>query len=214
MSKRKVGPMRPKTKEAMVRLAEIMVQNYKLEVIKGTPEFLEYAIHEAEENDLGISWQTIKLREQFLEMRCDELYKDIKANTLVEELEEDIDDADIVFYDEQGFEVDDTMIISIALAKIKRMMSMIKAPKIVQPTKNYNMFYTDHNGSLCWAHGKLTNAVVGSPALGYYNNANRWVSEKGHAIWLTSNDNPKFKDHNFTKDDLEILQKVSTSTYE
>jgi len=70
-----MGPMRQRTKDAMVTLAEIMVNNYKLEVIKGTPEFLEYAIHEAEENELHVSSQTIKSRQQFLEMRCDELNK-------------------------------------------------------------------------------------------------------------------------------------------
>jgi len=102
MSKRKVGPMRPKTKEAMLRLAEIIVANYKLEVIKGTPEFLEYAIHEAEENDLEVSWQTIKLREQFLEMRCDELYKEQKAKQAFEQAVEQSGEYD-VFEDEEWY---------------------------------------------------------------------------------------------------------------
>jgi hypothetical protein len=101
-NKRKVGPMRPKTKEAMLRLAEIMVANYKLEVIKGTPEFLEYAIHEAEENDLEVSWQTIKLREQFLEMRCDELYKEQKAKQSFEQAVEESGEYD-VFEDEEWY---------------------------------------------------------------------------------------------------------------
>jgi hypothetical protein len=101
-NKRKVGPMRPKTKDAMLRLAEIMVANYKLEVIKGTPEFLEYAIHEAEENNLEVSWQTIKLREQFLEMRCDELYKEQKSKQAFEQAVEESGEYD-VFEDEEFY---------------------------------------------------------------------------------------------------------------
>lgn len=111
MTKRKVGPMRPKTKEAMVRLAEIMVGNYKLEVIKGTPQFLEYAIHEAEENDLGISWQTIKLREQFLEMKCDELYKEQKSAQLFEESDEYDVFEDVEWYWANGDMVNEEAII-------------------------------------------------------------------------------------------------------
>jgi len=120
MSKRKVGPMRPRTQQAMVRLAEIMVAKHKLEMIKGTPEFLEYAIHEAEENDLGISWQTIKLREKFLEMRCDELYKVVK-NTTVEDVEYDVFE-DEEWYWAGGDMVDHDTIIRRALELIKNRM--------------------------------------------------------------------------------------------
>jgi hypothetical protein len=112
--------MRPKTKEAMVRLAEIIVSKHKLEMIKGTPEFLEYAIHEAEENDLGISWQTIKLREQFLEMKCDELYKVVK-NTTVEDVEYDVFE-DEEFYWASGDMVDHDTVIRRALELIKNRM--------------------------------------------------------------------------------------------
>lgn len=116
MSK-KMGPMRQRTKDAMVTLAEIMVNNYKLEVIKGTPEFLEYAIHEAEENELDVSSQTIKLRQQFLEVRCDELNK-LKVKPT------DNDEYD-VFEDEEyywacGDMVDHDTIILRALELIKK----------------------------------------------------------------------------------------------
>jgi hypothetical protein len=120
MSKRKVGPMRPRTQEAMVKLAEIMVSKHKLEMIKGTPEFLEYAIHEAEENDLGISWQTIKLREQFLEMKCDELNKVVKSTT-VEDVEYDVFE-DEEFYWACGDMVDHDTVIRRALELIKNKM--------------------------------------------------------------------------------------------
>ena len=112
-NKRKVGPMRPKTQEAMVTLAEIMVKNYKLEVIKGTNQFLEYAIHEAEENDLGISWQTIKLRQEFLEMKCDELNKLPKVYDIFEDEE---------FYWAGGDMVEHDTIIYRALELIKMRM--------------------------------------------------------------------------------------------
>ena len=115
--RKKMGPMRQRTKDAMVTLAEIMVNNYKLEVIKGTPEFLDYAIHEAEENELDVSSQTIKLRQQFLEVRCDELNK-LKVKPT------DNDEYD-VFEDEEyywasGDMVDHDAIILRALELIKK----------------------------------------------------------------------------------------------
>ena len=114
---KKMGPMRQKTKDAMVKLAEIMVNNYKLEVIKGTPEFLEYAIHEAEENQLHVSSQTIRLRQKFLEMRCDELNKLKPESTDSKEYD--------VFEDEEwywagGDMVDHDTIILRALELIKK----------------------------------------------------------------------------------------------
>ena len=117
--RRKMGPMRQRTKEAMVRLAEIMVSNYKLEVIKGTPEFLEYAIHEAEENELDVSSQTIKLRQQFLEVRCDELNKLQVKNTTTKDVEYDVFE-DEEYYWASGDMVDHDTIILRALELIKK----------------------------------------------------------------------------------------------
>jgi len=210
MTKRKIGPMRPKTKEAMVRLAEIMVAKHKLEVIKGTPEFLEYAIHEAEENELGISWQTIKLREQFLEMRCDELYKTSKVVTKELEYDQYEDEADIVLYDESGFEVDDSIIISVAIAKIQKMMVNKVVNQIMPtlPTKEYNMFYEGEDG-LTWLKGNFKNQAVGTPGMRYVNRAGIVVTERTHAKYMLSQ-----VPNSYTEDDVDVLTKIATGTYE
>lgn len=63
------------TKKELSKLAEIMVKKYKVSDLKGTNEFVEYAIFEAKENDLQINWQTIKLRFSWLEMKCDSLLR-------------------------------------------------------------------------------------------------------------------------------------------
>jgi hypothetical protein len=215
MSKRKVGPMRPKTKEAMVRLAEIMVAKHKLEMIKGTPEFLEYAIHEAEENDLGISWQTIKLREQFLEMRCDELYKVVK-NTTVEDVEYD------VFEDEEWYWAGGDMVDHDAIIKRGLELAMKKFEKddskrfdeIVgdffdeeEDEILYNMFYVGEDG-LTWRNGKFIHQPVGTPGLRYMNKAGIVTTERTHAKYML-NQTP----NSYTEGDVDVLTKVATGTY-
>lgn len=213
MSKRKLGPMRPKTKEAMVRLAEIMVQNYKLEVIKGTPEFLEYAIHEAEENDLGISWQTIKLRQQFLEMRCDELYKMNKADKIEYDVFEDEE-----FYWAGGDMVDHDTIIRRALELITKRMDAESEERVkdfdctflddtVVDDTPYNMFYVGEDG-LTWLNGKFINQPVGTPGLRYVNRAGIVTTERTHAKYMLGQ-----KPNSYTDGDIDVLTKLATGTY-
>lgn len=209
MNKRKVGPMRPRTEEAMVRLAEIMVANYKLEVIKGTPQFLEYAIHEADENDLGISWQTIKLRQEFLEIKCDELNKIHKVYDTFEDEE---------FYWASGDMVDhDTIIkrgLELAMKKFEKDDSK-RFDEIVgdffdeeEDDIPYNMFYMGEDG-LTWLKGKFIHQTVGSPGLRYVNSAGIVTTERTHATYMLSQ-----MPNSYTEGDIDILTKVATGTYE
>lgn len=209
--------MRPKTQEAMLRLAEIMVKKYKLEVIKGTPEFLEYAIHEAEENDLGISWQTIKLREQFLEMRCDELYKVVK-HTTAEDVKYDVFE-DEEWYWAGGDMVDHDAIIKrgleLAMKKFEEESSK-RFDEIVgdffeeeeEDEIPYNMFYVSEDG-LTWLKGRFKNQSVGTPGMRYVNNAGIAVTERTHARYML-NQTP----NSYTEGDVDVLTKLATGTYE
>ncbi len=214
--------MRNPTKVALKHLAETMVENGSYINLRGTGDFINEAVKLHRKTGSFVTVDTIRRHQKELEQMCqDEMLRrhPLKKDIIIpkqfdDDVEDDCeDDADIALYDEMSFQVDDSMIISIAMAKIERMMRN-QPVKMIVPKKNHNMFYFDHNGSLCWSHGQLSNAVVGTPGLGYYNKANRWVGEKGHAIWLTSDENPKFKNHNFTEDDLEVLKKLSTSTYD
>ena len=76
MKKTKPTFMRPKTKDELKKLAKIMVDKYHIAKIKGTNEFLEIAVHEADTNDLDINWQTVKLQGEFLEKACQYLEKE------------------------------------------------------------------------------------------------------------------------------------------
>jgi hypothetical protein len=218
MTKRKVGPMRPKTEEAMVRLAEIMVKNYKLEVIKGTPEFLEYAIHEAEENELGISWQTIKLRQQFLEVKCDELNKLTVKHTTAEDVEYDVFE-DEEYYWASGDVVDHETIILRALELIKRDIDSKSLSLddddfnyILDEDKDdeirYNMFYVGEDG-LTWRNGKFIHQPVGTPGMRYINRAGIVTTERTHAKYML-NQTP----NSYTEYDVDVLTKIATGTYE
>lgn len=218
MTKRKVGPMRPKTEEAMVRLAEIMVKNYKLEVIKGTPEFLEYAIHEAEENELGISWQTIKLRQQFLEVKCDELNKLTVKHTTAEDVEYDVFE-DEEYYWASGDMVDHDTIILRALELIKRDIDSKSLSLddddfnyILDEDKDdeirYNMFYVGEDG-LTWRNGKFIHQPVGTPGMRYINRAGIVTTERTHAKYML-NQTP----NSYTEYDVDVLTKIATGTYE
>jgi hypothetical protein len=218
MTKRKVGPMRPKTEEAMVRLAEIMVSNYKLEVIKGTPEFLEYAIHEAEENELGISWQTIKLRQQFLEVKCDELNKLTVKHTTAEDVEYDVFE-DEEYYWASGDMVDHDTIILRALELIKRDIDSKSLSLddddfnyILDEDKDdeirYNMFYVGEDG-LTWRNGKFIHQPVGTPGMRYINRAGIVTTERTHAKYML-NQTP----NSYTEYDVDVLTKIATGTYE
>jgi hypothetical protein len=214
MSKRKVGPMRPKTEEAMVRLAEIMVAKHKLEMIKGTPEFLEYAIHEAEENDLGISWQTIKLRQQFLEVKCDELYKVVK-HTTIKDVEYDVFE-DEEFYWASGDMVDHDTIIRRALkliadrmdAETKAFVDNFDYSLLDEEEILYNMFYVGEDG-LTWRNGKFIHQPVGTPGLRYMNKAGIVTTERTHAKYML-NQTP----NSYTEGDVDVLTKLATGTYE
>jgi hypothetical protein len=77
--------MRYKTKLELAKLAEIIVNNYKLEDIIGCNEFLEVALEEAEDIDLEINYQTIKKNEEWLKLRCKSLEADKDYQSFTEE---------------------------------------------------------------------------------------------------------------------------------
>lgn len=81
MKKSKPTFMRPKTKQELAKLADIMVSKYDISKIKGTNEFLEVAVHEADTNDLDVNWQTVKLQGEWLEKKCTVLDKESKSFT-------------------------------------------------------------------------------------------------------------------------------------
>jgi hypothetical protein len=208
--------MKRPTKVALENIAQKMVDDGMYIVARGTVNFMTEAVKIHKSMDSMVSVQTIKTHEQELEQMCQqEMLKRYPLNkglVVPKQFEDDVDDdyeddADIVLYDESGFEVDDSLIISVALAKYKRMMSHRPVKPIV-PTKEYNMFYEGEDG-LTWLKGNFKNQAVGTPGMRYVNKAGIVVTERTHAKYMLSQ-----VPNSYTEYDVDVLTKVATGTYE
>ena len=120
------------------------------------------------------------------------------------------EESEITLYDESGFEVDDSIIISVAIAKIQKMMVNKVVNQIMPtlPTKEYNMFYEGEDG-LTWLKGNFKNQAVGTPGMRYVNRAGIVVTERTHAKYMLSQ-----VPNSYTEDDVDVLTKIATGTYE
>ena len=212
--------MKKPTKVALTHLAETMVESGSYISLRGTANFIEWALRLHSKSGSYVTAQTIRAHEQDLEQICQSemlkrypLKKDIVVpNQFDDDVdsdfdEDDEDDADIVLYDEYSQVVDDSMIVSIALAKYKRML-FNQPVKMVVPTKSYNMFYEGEDG-LTWLKGSFKNQPVGTPGMRYINKAGIAVTERTHAKYMLSQ-----TPNSYTEDDVEALTKVATGTYE
>ena len=214
--------MKRPTKVALENIATKMVDDGLYVNTRGTVNFMTEAVKIHKSIDSMVSIQTIKTHEQELEQMCQaEMLRryPLNKNIIVpnqfdddcEEDEDEMDDADLVFYDEFGFEVDDYMVIDVAIAKIERMMRTVmshKQVKIVTPTKNYNMFYEGEDG-LTWLKGSFKNQPVGTPGMRYVNKAGIAVTERTHAKYMLSQ-----TPNTYTEYDVDVLTKISIGTYE
>lgn len=131
--------MRNPTKVALKHLAETMVENGSYINLRGTGDFINEAVRLHKKTGSFVTVDTIRRHQKELEQMCqDEMLKrqPLKKDIIIpkqfdDDVEDDCeDDADIALYDEMGFQVDDSMIISIAMAKIERMISMPKPGEV------------------------------------------------------------------------------------
>jgi hypothetical protein len=215
--------MKTPTKVALTYLAETMVESGSYITLRGTANFIEWALRLHKKSGSYVTPQTIRAHEQDLEQMCQAamlkrypIKKDIVVpkqfdddvdNDFYDEEDEE-DDADISLYDEYGMEVDDSSLMNIAFAKIKRMMSGNKPSKMIAPVKEYNMFYEGEDG-LTWLKGRFKNQPVGTPGMRYVNNAGITVTERTHANYMLGQ-----TPNSYTNDDIDVLTKVATGTYE
>jgi len=155
--------MKRPTKIALENIALKMVDEGIYINTRGSVNFMTEAIHIHKSFDSMVSIQTIKTHQQELEQMCQsEMLRRYPLNKNIvvpNQFDDDCDDedlADLKLYDEQGFEVDNSLIISIAEAKIqkyeslKRFVSVLNVPiqkvLIKSPIKNYSMFIEDEDG--------------------------------------------------------------------
>ena len=147
--------MKRPTKVALENIAMKMVDNEMYINTRGTINFMIEAVNIHKSLDSMVSVQTIKIHEKDLEQMCQaEMLKRyplskgiVVPNQFDDDCEEfeDEDDADIRLYDEYGFEVEDSMIISIAMAKIDKRQST-KRITVESPVKEYTMFIESEDG--------------------------------------------------------------------
>lgn len=77
--------MQVKSRNELSMLAKIMVENYKINNIIDTNEFYEFAIHEMDENDIRINYQTLKNNWDWFKNKCIALNKDNEEWDIIEE---------------------------------------------------------------------------------------------------------------------------------
>lgn len=147
--------MKRPTKVALENIAMKMVDNEMYINTRGTINFMIEAVNIHKSLDSMVSVQTIKIHEKDLEQMCQaemlKRYPLSKGIVVPSQFDddceecEDEDDADIRLYDEYGFEVEDSMIISIAMAKIDKIQST-KLTTVQSPVKEYTMFIESEDG--------------------------------------------------------------------
>lgn len=209
--------MKRPTKVALENIAQKMVDDGLFISTRGTVNFMTEAVRIHKSMDSMVSVQTIRTHEQELEQMCQqEMLKRYPLNkgiVVPKQFDDDVDDdfddedADVVFYDEYGMPMDDTMVMSVVLAKIQRMVVSKTQSKIIVPIKNYNMFYEGEDG-LTWLKGRFKNQPVGTPGMRYMNSAGIAVTERGHASYMLSQ-----TPNSYTKDDVEVLTQIAGDTY-
>ena len=212
--------MRNPTKVALKYLAETMVENGSYINKRGTGDFINEAVKLHRKTGSFVTVDTIRRHQKELEQMCqDEMLKrhPLKKDIIVpkqfdDDVEDDCeDDADIALYDEMGYQIDDSMIISIAMAKIERMICQPKVYVVqnkVTPKEDYNMFYLSEDG-LTWLKGSFKNQPVGTPGMRYINKAGIAVTERTHAKYMLSQ-----TPNTYTKYDIDVLTKIATGTYD
>ena len=212
--------MRNPTKVALKYLAETMVENGSYINLRGTGDFINEAVKLHRKTGSFVTVDTIRRHQKELEQMCqDEMLKrhPLKKDIIVpkqfdDDVEDDCeDDADIALYDEMGYQIDDSMIISIAMAKIERMICQPKVYVVqnqVTPKEDYNMFYLSEDG-LTWLKGSFKNQPVGTPGMRYINKAGIAVTERTHAKYMLSQ-----TPNTYTKYDIDVLTKIATGTYD
>ena len=212
--------MRNPTKVALKYLAETMVENGSYINLRGTGDFINEAVKLHRKTGSFVTVDTIRRHQKELEQMCqDEMLKrqPLKKDIIVpkqfdDDVEDDCeDDADIALYDEMGYQIDDSMIISIAMAKIERMICQPKVYVVqnqVTPKEDYNMFYLSEDG-LTWLKGSFKNQPVGTPGMRYINKAGIAVTERTHAKYMLSQ-----TPNTYTQYDIDVLTKIATGTYD
>ena len=136
--------MQVKSRNELSMLAKIMVDNYKIGNIIDTNEFYEFAIHEMDENDIRINYQTLKNNWDWFKNKCIALNKDNEEWDIIEE--NDIPKlrqiSKIVVYYNDGTQEE---------VSVKEMLSLPNEVVKVEtplPFKEYTLFCESEDGLL------------------------------------------------------------------
>lgn len=185
--------MKERTKEELSRLAEIMVTKYNFKDIKGTNEFVEYALFEAKQNDLDINWQTVKLRMDWLEMKCDYLVKESCGRKIEKPIWEDVDSDDMIV----GRKITKVVVYYSDGTKESIPYQNETIPeKMIAKVPEYSMFVEGEDGLIILKgtyKGRLVHEI---------DELNFKGAAKGWSKWCLTNDK------NLTDDDRTIFNKI------
>lgn len=136
--------MQVKSRNELSMLAKIMVENYKINNIIDTNEFYEFAIHEMDENDIRINYQTLKNNWDWFKNKCIALNKDNEEWDIIEE--EDLPKlrqiTKIIVYYNDGTQEE---------VSVKEMISLPNEVVKVEtplPFKEYTLFCESEDGLL------------------------------------------------------------------
>ena len=212
--------MNTKTRKELNKLADLLSEDGNLDGALETNTFTNLAIHLADKNNIALSAPTIKLYEEWL--RCKVF--DILDECDLEDCEEDVLDelfggSDDTYhytplYDEEGYEVDWSVMLDNLKAIINRLERASKGIEVILPSsskakKIYTVF--DEKGdSVVVTRGAYSKPPFAGMTPKEINEMRGWPCMAGWADGLLTENEKLGRDRvgSLTNDDIEVLNKI------
>lgn len=214
--------MNKKTRKELNKLADLLSEDANLDGALETNTFSNLAIYLAEKNNIDLSTPTIKLYEEWLKCKVLDLIDELEQVECEENLSdelfeffEDFDDCDneyIPLYDENGSEVDWSVMLG-NLAAIINKLQKDKTPNVPTAPKSTKKVYTvfDVKGdSVVVTRGAYSKPPFEGMTPKEINEARGWACMPGWADGLLT-ENQKLGPDRYgalTQDDIEVLEKI------
>jgi len=220
LSKKQFNYMNVKTRKELNKLADLLSEDGNLNGALETNTFSNLAMHLADKNNVALSTPTIKLYEEWLRCRVYDITDDLDAGCeeeVSDELFEDFDDFDdcddyIPLYDENGFEVDWSVMLNNVASIINRLQKG-QTPSEVSLPKSSKKVYTVFDvkdDSVVVTRGAYSKPPFAGMTPKEINELRGWPCMAGWADGLLT-ENEKLGPNrvgSLTKDDIDVLQKI------
>lgn len=213
--------MNVKTRKELNKLADLLSEDGNLDGALETNTFSNLAMHLADKNNVALSTPTIKLYEEWLRCRVYDIIDDLDAGCEEEvsdelfEFFEDFDDCDddyIPLYDENGFEVDWSVMLNNVKSIINRLQKSQKQSEVSlsRSSKKVYTVFDEKGDSVVVTRGAYSKPPFAGMTPKEINEMRGWPCMAGWADGLLT-ENEKLGPNrvgSLTKDDIDVLQRI------